>query len=454
MNNENNKNVYPDIKDEMNSQNLVPIKGIFHNMSKTRIASLSSEIAKKKNQIRTMIVNELGIPKTTKRVRKPSALKRLEKGLKNLFFKKDGPVTQKFPKIRQEIIHKANTRHHSTFDTKINVGSLTYFYLKEGNIQNKTEAYINEYKKNVFERSNYFTVRKEKDPLLELNDVSNKIIERNRMNKTGFKLNQKMAKHIIKENPTLENDEDSSNCEMNTAPTVNNDHNISLINSNQNPNKNRNYYTANSYFKKSTYTSYYKSNTNNSSSISNTVNSPSPDIMKKEIMKKVNNLNNKQHKMEKKLFRIIDRAQNRNNMKKVIDKDLETILDAKIKKKKKFGQTREIYVQAVKIKDDYTLMDSKKAQLLKLSDSINNLTDEAAMMFADRLIEAYYAKTVAMKIDIPLLAPDIVKKHKNEQIQKIRNRINNNNEKLIRMGYNAEKEKQNLNKTYQKFHIH
>ena len=454
MNNENNKNVYPDIKDEMNSQNLVPIKGIFHNMSKTRIASLSSEIAKKKNQIRTMIVNELGIPKTTKRVRKPSALKRLEKGLKNLFFKKDGPVTQKFPKIRQEIIHKANTRHHSTFDTKINVGSWTYFYLKEGNIQNKTEAYINEYKKNVFERSNYFTVRKEKDPLLELNDVSNKIIERNRMNKTGFKLNQKMAKHIIKENPTLENDEDSSNCEMNTAPNVNNDHNISLINSNQNPNKNRNYYTANSYFKKSTYTSYYKSNTNNSSSISNTVNSPSPDIMKKEIMKKVNNLNNKQHKMEKKLFRIIDRAQNRNNMKKVIDKDLETILDAKIKKKKKFGQTREIYVQAVKIKDDYTLMDSKKAQLLKLSDSINNLTDEAAMMFADRLIEAYYAKTVAMKIDIPLLAPDIVKKHKNEQIQKIRNRISNNNEKLIRMGYNAEKEKQNLNKTYQKFHIH
>ena len=454
MNNENNKNVYPDIKDEMNSQNLVPIKGIFHNMSKTRIASLSSEIAKKKNQIRTMIVNELGIPKTTKRVRKPSALKRLEKGLKNLFFKKDGPVTQKFPKIRQEIIHKANTRHHSTFDTKINVGSLTYFYLKEGNIQNKTEAYINEYKKNVFERSNYFTVRKEKDPLLELNDVSNKIIERNRMNKTGFKLNQKMAKHIIKENPTLENDEDSSNCEMNTAPNVNNDHNISLINSNQNPNKNRNYYTANSYFKKSTYTSYYKSNTNNSSSISNTVNSPSPDIMKKEIMKKVNNLNNKQHKMEKKVFRIIDRAQNRNNMKKVIDKDLETILDAKIKKKKKFGQTREIYVQAVKIKDDYTLMDSKKAQLLKLSDSINNLTDEAAMMFADRLIEAYYAKTVAMKIDIPLLAPDIVKKHKNEQIQKIRNRISNNNEKLIRMGYNAEKEKQNLNKTYQKFHIH
>ena len=454
MNNENNKNVYPDIKDELNSQNLVPIKGIFHNMSKTRIASLSSEIAKKKNQIRTMIVNELGIPKTTKRVRKTSALKRLEKGLKNLFFKKDGPVTQKFPKIRQEIIHKANTRHHSTFDTKINVGSLTYFYLKEGNIQNKKEACINEYKKNVFERSNYFTVRKEKDPLLELNDVSNKIIERNRMNKTGFKLNQKMAKHIIKENPTLENDEDSSNCEMNTAPNVNNDHNISLINSNQNPNKNRNYYTANSYFKKSTYTSYYKSNTNNSSSISNTVNSPSPAIMKKEIMKKVNNLNNKQHKMEKKLFRIIDRAQNRNNMKKVIDKDLETILDAKIKKKKKFGQTREIYVQAVKIKDDYTLMDSKKAQLLKLSDSINNLTDEAAMMFADRLIEAYYAKTVAMKIDIPLLAPDIVKKHKNEQIQKIRNRISNNNEKLIRMGYNAEKEKQNLNKTYQKFHIH
>lgn len=450
MNNENNKNDYPESKEEINTQNMVPLKGIFHKMSKTRISSLSSEIAKKKNQIRTMIVNELGIPKTVKRVRKPSALKRFEKGLKNLFFKKDGPVTQKFPKIRQEIIHKANTKHHSTFNTKINVGSLTYFYLKEGNIQNKTEAYINEYKKNVFERSNYFAVSKEKDPIMELNDVSKKI----RMNKTGFKFNEKMAKHIIKENPTLENDDDSSNCEMNTAPNVNNDHNISILNSNKNPNKNRNYYTANSFFKKSTYTSYYKSNTNNSSLVSNTVNSPSPDIMKKEIMKKVNNLNNKQHKMEKRLFRIIDRAQNRNNMTKVIDKDLETILDAKIKKKKKFGQTREIYVQAVKIKDDYSLMDSRKAQLLKLSDSINNLTDEAAMMFADRLIEAYYEKTVAAKLDIPLLAPDIVKKHKKEQIQKIRNRISNNNEKLIRMGYNAEKEKINLNKTYQKFHIH
>ena len=41
-----------------------------------------------------------------------------------------------------------------------------------------------------------------------------------------------------------------------------------------------------------------------------------------------------QHKMEKKLFRIIDRAQNRNNMTKLIDKHLETILDSTIKKKK------------------------------------------------------------------------------------------------------------------------
>ena len=69
--------------DDFNSQDLVPIKDIFQKTPKIKIG-LGSEIMRKKNLIRSMIVSELGVPKTIKRERKPSALKRLEKGLKKL----------------------------------------------------------------------------------------------------------------------------------------------------------------------------------------------------------------------------------------------------------------------------------------------------------------------------------------------------------------------------------
>lgn len=445
--------------DDFNSQDLVPIKDIFQKTPKIKIG-LGSEIMRKKNLIRSMIVSELGVPKTIKRERKPSALRRLEKGLKKLFFKKDGPVIQKFPKIRQEIIQNDNIRKRSLFDSKINLGSLTYYTLKEGDISNKTEAYLNEHKKGIFERSSHFTIKKERDPLLELHDVSQVLKKKKKIlpssTKSGFKLNEKMAKYMIKENPDLEDEnEENENNKKNNWQTSPNRMNSSIVNGVNKTSRQRNRENQTFTNKNLTeYNTFYKSFSNNSSSNSNTVSIPNTKKMKTTIIKKVEKLGNKQHKMEKKLFRIIDRAQNNNKMKCGIDRDLETILGAKIKKKKKFGQTKEFYIQAVKIKDDYSLMDSKKAQLLKLSDSINNLTDEVALKFADRLIEAYYQKTVLAKLDIPLVAPDVVKKKLKIEGEKLRSKINHNNEILKKMGFNAEKEKINLNKTYQKFKIY
>lgn len=442
--------------DKFNSQDLVPIKDIFQKTPKIKIG-LGTAITKKKNLIKSMIVSELGIPKAIKRERKPSALRRLEKGLKNLFFKKDGPVIQKFPKIRQEIIQKDNIRRRSIFDSKINLGSLTYFTLKEGEISNKVEAYLNEHKKGIFERSSHFTIKKERDPLLELQDVSQVLKKKQKLlpssTKSGFKLNEKMARYMIKENPELENENEEN--EHNNCQTSPNKINSSILGGVNKTYRQRNKENQIYNHKNLTeYNTFYKSFSNNSISGSNTVIIPNAKMMKTTIIKKVEKLGNKQHKMEKKLFRIIDRAQNKNKMKCGVDRDLETILGAKIKKKKKFGQTKEFYIQAVKIKDDYSLMDSKKAQLLKLSDSINNLTDEVALKFADRLIEAYYQKTVAADLDIPLVAPDVVKKKLKIEGEKLRNKINHNNEILKRMGFIAEKEKINLNKTYQKLKIY
>lgn len=265
-----------------------------------------------------------------------------------------------------------------------------------------------------------------------------------------------MAKYMIKENPDLEDEnEENENNKKNNWQTSPNRMNSSIVNGVNKTSRQRNRENQTFTNKNLTeYNTFYKSFSNNSSSNSNTVIIPNTKKMKTTIIKKVEKLGNKQHKMEKKLFRIIDRAQNNNKMKCGIDRDLETILGAKIKKKKKFGQTKEFYIQAVKIKDDYSLMDSKKAQLLKLSDSINNLTDEVALKFADRLIEAYYQKTVLAKLDIPLVAPDVVKKKLKIEGEKLRSKINHNNEILKKMGFNAEKEKINLNKTYQKFKIY
>jgi uncharacterized protein (DUF4213/DUF364 family) len=161
--------------------------------------------------------------------------------------------------------------------------------------------------------------------------------------------------------------------------------------------------------------------------------------------------------MEKTLFKIIDKSQTKLNKKFddrfAIVRDFEEILGAKVKKEKQTGNTKEIYSQAVNSKNDLTLMDSRKAQLLKMSDSINNLNDEVALAFANRVMENYYKRTNKHSHDFLLETSEVIQNKKKEKMIKLRQKVNDNSLMLKKLGYNVELKKQSLMNSYEKLNI-
>lgn len=100
-----------------------------------------------------------------------------------------------------------------------------------------------------------------------------------------------------------------------------------------------------------------------------------------------------QEQLEKQLFKLIDDANitRKDYFNQVKDQDLEEILELKVKKKKNNrGEAKEMFIQAIKLKDDYTQIDRDKAEMLKLSDDITKMSNEAALVFAERIQETYY----------------------------------------------------------------
>lgn len=176
--------------------------------------------------------------------------------------------------------------------------------------------------------------------------------------------------------------------------------------------------------------------------------------MKDKIYTEANVLNKKQDTLNKKIFRIIDKTRQKKKIFNAeVDKDLAAILDAKKKKKKK-REAEEIYTKAVKINNEFSLMDSRKADLLRASDVIYGMTDLAALKFADDIKESYYMKTRDADNKNNLrLAPDCYKRKVRMKMNMLRDRVSDNNRKLVRMAYCAEKNKQNLLDAYDNLNI-
>ena len=117
----------------------------------------------------------------------------------------------------------------------------------------------------------------------------------------------------------------------------------------------------------------------------------------KSIITKADTLVDHTTKIDGQLCEIIDSLQYKTKKENNNKKDLEEIYDKKINDRKNKGTTKDLVIQAVKIKDDYTLMDSDKAAMIKLSDDITKMPDEVALTFADRIVENYYAKNKKTK---------------------------------------------------------
>ena len=87
---------------------------------------------------------------------KPEALKKLEKGLKVVFFGKEGYITKKLDSLKK--IYKKR-RNSIGIDTKIYAGTLDFLDLKS---KNSMGGRLDDYKKNYLFRSNNFSVARDK----------------------------------------------------------------------------------------------------------------------------------------------------------------------------------------------------------------------------------------------------------------------------------------------------
>ena len=165
-------------------------------------------------------------------------------------------------------------------------------------------------------------------------------------------------------------------------------------------------------------------------------------------MTKASSLQAHTNKIDGQLYKIIDSLQYKNKVQDTFkQKDLEEIYDMKIKKKKDKGHAKEQVIQAVKVKDDYTLMDSDKAAMIKLSDDITKMPDEVALAFADRIAEAYYDRSDKVGNNEYVINP-FIEKIKLRKIKKLREKTDNNNDKIHRMGVSLELKERQLKLKY------
>ena len=102
--------------------------------------------------------------------------------------------------------------------------------------------------------------------------------------------------------------------------------------------------------------------------------------------------------MNKKLFRISDKAELKKKQGPVVDKILEEIYDRKVKKKKEF-KTKELFLKTSNEKDIYTNMGKDKKDLLKMSEIVQNMSDEEALRFSENILEQYSFKENLLHLD-------------------------------------------------------
>ena len=156
-------------------------------------------------------------------------------------------------------------------------------------------------------------------------------------------------------------------------------------------------------------------------------------------------LNNKQNKLRNNLFKIIDKSQIKK--KPNIDIVLETILNKKIKDKK--NKIKNIYFKAVDEREIYKSLNKNKAKFLKVSDIINNMSNEEALKFSEHLMEHYHNKRAKLKLGGKYM-PEAIKKKLKLKAIKTRMNAEKNYKSIEKLGYNVNKEKSKLLEEYNK----
>ena len=191
-------------------QKLINKKYILDNDKFNKVVKRENDFDKtiqcKKKEIKVYAANNLGMNRFTG-ARKPSPLQRLESGFKGMFFSVDSEVLRRFPGLRKEVI-KTHRKKNAILNTKIDLGHLAYFYLKD--VNNTQQARINSLKGRKLKQSSNYSVIADKDIYeLEFQKLVNKF--KNKQT-SSFSLTKGNNSTIKSSSMNIHESNNNSNC--------------------------------------------------------------------------------------------------------------------------------------------------------------------------------------------------------------------------------------------------
>ena len=435
----------------------------------------------KKKEIKYLVKQKLGNLGFILNQRKPSPLKFLEKGLQKYLFSKNSDFLVNLPKIRKKYLYEQH-KVSNNLNEKIDIGSLVYLQLKDSQSNLLQEKYL--------KRSSIFKVENSADTIE--NEYQKIISQKKRNSKINF---QKKVEKLIKIKNTNNNSNSNQNIGNSTINSSRNNNNTSR----NNYNTSRNYYniikdknlTVNSkqskrsrnisnLFKLTSYEtpknkktkSYITTSGNNTqdNSESNKILETYSDKMTKtthsflspiqlnsynktiKIHKKIrSNLNEKvsllnklTNKCNNQLFKLVDSSKSKEREMSRL-KDLEEVFSFKRKKKDPLEENTKNLVYQAK-NDVYFGMDKNKAELLTLTDEVTRMPDDVALFFVDRIAKYYENKAnLVEEVTSQIGFNPILQKIRNKQNKKLREKIERNFNKIVKLDASLDKKKEEVN---------
>ena len=392
------------IDDQINSSDISIIKSPFDSFPKTKISNINNEINNKSNQINSLIFHTIEPKYRPYIIKKPR---------RNSINKKNDPFLNR---LRNSQLNNGGRLSKTIYNDRISLGALNYFSMKDYGNNNRGLQILDEKKLAILRNSKFFSI--EKGSLIPNIHKSNTL------------------------NVTLNSEKSFDNHFKNNI---------------KNQNKFRSHLQLNKYKNSLTIDNSISSNKNNENAISKRpesvrnirtiyVNKNILNNFKRNYFKKVDIVNKNIKNMNKRLFRISDKAEYKKRKEPEIDNVLEIILDKKIKKKKKSG-TKQLYIKSAKENDVINNMDKHKRDLIRIGEIVKNMNNDVALKFSENLIEEYHKKTIPLKLG---KIPEIIKQKEERQHNSRIIRMYKRDLQVQRMLYHAQEEKLQLYKNFNK----
>ena len=392
------------IDDQINSSDISIIKSPFDSFPKTKISNINNEINNKSNQINSLIFHKIEPKYRPYIIKKPR---------RNSINKKNDPFLNR---LRNSQLNNGGRLSKTIYNDRISLGALNYFSMKDYGNNNRGLQILDEKKLAILRNSKFFSI--EKGSLIPNIHKSNTL------------------------NVTLNSEKSFDNHFKNNI---------------KNQNKFRSHLQLNKYKNSLTIDNSISSNKNNENAISKRpesvrnirtiyVNKNILNNFKRNYFKKVDIVNKNIKNMNKRLFRISDKAEYKKRKEPEIDNVLEIILDKKIKKKKKSG-TKQLYIKSAKENDVINNMDKHKRDLIRIGEIVKNMNNDVALKFSENLIEEYHKKTIPLKLG---KIPEIIKQKEERQHNSRIIRMYKRDLQVQRMLYHAQEEKLQLYKNFNK----